>query len=242
MTQLITVDTRVSNNCSSLLDHVYFSDTIKVASSGVIRYGISDHDLIFVILKKNLPKKDKISFSCRNIREYTIDRLSEVINCRDWELFLNSADPNVCWEIMYDNYLLSLNEIALMIEMQNVRDSEPWANSELLKLLRERDAFKHRLVESEYKNENLIKEFNQKRNEARRKVIKSKRDHVLNKIKSKESSPKKYWSELNCVMPVGKKGIEKTKNIINWTDEQGNEVPHDHTADYINRFFLQNWT
>lgn len=79
--------------------------------------------------------------------------------------------------------------------------------------------------------------FNEQRNDVKREVIKSKRLYVLNKIKSKESSPKKYWTELNRVMPVGKKADKKQLKIIELVDERDIEIESGHVANYINKFF-----
>lgn len=79
--------------------------------------------------------------------------------------------------------------------------------------------------------------FNEKRNDVKREVIKSKRLYVLNKIKSKESSPKKYWTELNRVMPVGRKADKKQTKTIELVDESDTEIESDLVANYINKFF-----
>lgn len=50
---------------------------------GVIPHGISDHYLTFISLKRNLPKKSKINFECRKMRNYNRDVLFELINTQD---------------------------------------------------------------------------------------------------------------------------------------------------------------
>lgn len=59
--QLIQRPTCKAKRASTLLDHIYVNCDSYVHLSGNILYGLSDHDLIFVILKRNLPKKDLVS-------------------------------------------------------------------------------------------------------------------------------------------------------------------------------------
>ena len=52
--QLISTPTRVSENKSSLLDHVLTNTQENVLQSGIIEVGLSDHQLIFITRKKSI--------------------------------------------------------------------------------------------------------------------------------------------------------------------------------------------
>jgi hypothetical protein len=45
--QIITEATRVTENCSNILDHIVTSESAKVKNSGVLNCGLSDHQIIF---------------------------------------------------------------------------------------------------------------------------------------------------------------------------------------------------
>lgn len=47
LSQLITTATRTTDTTSSLIDHMYTTINPNLTASGVIKYGLSDHDLIF---------------------------------------------------------------------------------------------------------------------------------------------------------------------------------------------------
>lgn len=83
MTQLIKEPTRVAGNSRTLLDHIYYGNSCDVLNWGVIKYGTSDHDVTFIIMKRNLPKKKKESFACRNLKDFIIDRLKNNLKSVD---------------------------------------------------------------------------------------------------------------------------------------------------------------
>ena len=57
--QVITVPTRVTDQTSTLIDHILTNSPNKVSQSGVIDLGLSDHNLIYYTRKTSLPKSHK---------------------------------------------------------------------------------------------------------------------------------------------------------------------------------------
>jgi Reverse transcriptase (RNA-dependent DNA polymerase) len=53
--QLIKFPTRISNNSATLIDHIYYNKNDFVADAGTLPSDFSDHEIVYVILKK--PKK-----------------------------------------------------------------------------------------------------------------------------------------------------------------------------------------
>lgn len=93
--QTIVKATRICATTSTLIDHIYSNKPEKVDLADVISYGISDHYLTFISLKKNLEKKEKVSFSCRRLANYTLDSLCTQLNTTDWSDFYNEQNPNI---------------------------------------------------------------------------------------------------------------------------------------------------
>ena len=92
--QLITCPTR--EVFSTLIDHILTNSTEKVFQSGVIDYGISDHQLIFCTRKVKRVKSHKHNHMfLRPLKHYTVnllvERLSKV-NFLNYERFSN-IDP-----------------------------------------------------------------------------------------------------------------------------------------------------
>lgn len=100
-------------------------------------YGLSDHNIIYVILKKECVKKKKISFECRNIKQYSVAALREKHDDQDWSLFDDCSDPNVAWYLMHNYFVCALDKIAPFVTLDRIDEKDPWIPSELLSLVRE---------------------------------------------------------------------------------------------------------
>ncbi len=88
LSQLISEPTRISSDNDTTIDHVWTNNSQTYNQSGVIKSGISDHDIIYIVRKK--PPKEPIpntSFTYRDMKGYIIARLNnELVDC-DWDQF-----------------------------------------------------------------------------------------------------------------------------------------------------------
>ena len=57
--QVIPIPTRVTDQTSTLIDHILTNSPDKVSQSGVIDLGLSDHNLSYYTRKTSLPKSHK---------------------------------------------------------------------------------------------------------------------------------------------------------------------------------------
>jgi len=65
-TQLIKEPTRITNNSSTLIDLFLTNEPKKIASTGVMVLGISDHNLIYAIKKLASEKSKPITTQSRS--------------------------------------------------------------------------------------------------------------------------------------------------------------------------------
>lgn len=236
ITQVITCKTRISKTCGSLLDHIYVSDNNNVHDSGTVAYGMSDHYITFINLKRNLEKKDKVSFTCRKMRGYNRDELLNLLENQDYSEFYENTDPNIGWNQLYQIYLRCLDIIVPLIEVYNVNEASPWINAELLDLVRDRDVKKLKCDKVEINDS--FEEFKKLRNKVHREVIKAKRNHVRNCLNKLDPSTKKYWAELNKVAPLSKKKDRDTQGIFALKTTEGTIVKGIEMTNYLNDYFV----
>ena len=105
--------TRITENKSSLLDHVLTNYSEKISQSGVIDIGVSDHQLIYCTRKvlhskANGHKQIKI----RSLKNYTIDAfhlLLSNVTFPNYELF---TDVNAAYTDFINKLMTVINEIA----------------------------------------------------------------------------------------------------------------------------------
>ena len=140
-TQLINTPTRVTNNSSSLIDHIYTNNTDKISQSGVIESGISDHFITFCTrktFKDMVGKHTRIKI--RSMKNYAKDIFVENLKTKNWDIVKQEKeDASIALEIFNTMFLQSIDEICPEKEVRIKGRTEPWINSEILEAMWERD-------------------------------------------------------------------------------------------------------
>jgi len=85
--QVITEPTRITENTSTLIDHIYVPDVNKVVDSGVIHIGISDHSLVFV--NTSIGTHTKVN---KTGHKYQYNRNNKHFNVTDFVTDLNNVN------------------------------------------------------------------------------------------------------------------------------------------------------
>lgn len=229
--QLVKTPTRITPVNQSLLDHIYSNINPEYTRAYVIKYGLSDHDMIGLVIKKPTIKMEHESFTCRTNQYYSIDILQTAIDSCIWTEFEEMPSVEIGWEILYNNYLRALNIAAPLVTLNNVQKRKSWTTPELLRQIRLRDRLKS--ASDSLLNNTAFANFKKTRNKIKRDIIKAKRDFVMSKINTNRSSPRKYWKELKEVFDPKDTGIPELALL----KENGTEVRKESTADYMNEYF-----
>lgn len=237
LSQLINSSTRSTKKSATLIDHIYINNISDVSKSGVIPYGISDHDIVYVLIKREYKKKSIESFWCRSMANFSLTDLKDELSTLNWNDFYSCRNPTRAWELMYHNYVYTLNKIAPFVEMK-VRSRGDWTNASLLNLIRDRDRAKEQcinLVDEDLK-EQKFKEFKEFRGKVKESVISEKRGYIQSKLDVARKDGKLYWTELNQLYP-GKKQKGFAKLTLKLIDSNNVEIPPDQLHDYVNEYF-----
>lgn len=231
--QLINKPTRVTQETCSILDHIYTNINPEYTTAYVIKYGLSDHDMICLIIIKPTQPVPKESFTCRNDANYSLAALQDEIDNCDWTKFDNMLSVDEGWDTMYANYLHALNTIAPFMTIKNVKQRKSWTSPKLLRKMRQRDNLKSQA--DALTNNNSYKEYKKLKNKIKREVIKAKRQYIMNKISDANNNPKQYWKELNNVFNPS--GSERPPPIS--LAEDGIDLPTEEIAEYMNTYFSE---
>lgn len=72
LAQIIKTPTRVTNKTASLIDLIFVPRSIrdKIPFSSTMAYNISDHDMTFLVYKKEAIHKPKVTFTFRDLKNY----------------------------------------------------------------------------------------------------------------------------------------------------------------------------
>lgn len=231
LVQLIKKPTRSTINSQTIIDHIYTNIDRSYTDSGVIKYGLSDHDLVFVNIKKPTYTTPKESFTCRSLTHYSLELLNDELSVIDWSSFDSMNDVDEGWTILYDTYTSTLDKIAPFVTMTNVTKRKCWTTSDLMSLIRERDRCKNKADNTRDKND--YQEFKKMKNKVKRTVIKAKRGYIMSKLEDSSNNPKRYWKELNNLFNPP----DDTRVINISLSDNDKEVSLTDTADFMNEYF-----
>lgn len=138
LNQLITKATRTTSTTSSLLDHVY-TNSERISGSGVVETYISDHLPVYVLIKKKKVIYEKVSFTFRQMRSFSFEKLEDALLSINWDDLYQTEDPDECWDHLYSSMLKVLDDLYPEKTMNNVKKKSEWITQGLFELMKLRD-------------------------------------------------------------------------------------------------------
>ena len=139
----ITSPTRISTNTASCLDVILTNVPVFIKDFGVIETGLSDHCLVYAVLKTKLmrPKADKITR--RSFKNFDQKALLCDLNTVPFLVAYVFDDPDDvywCWEQLYNQVLDNHAPIKTTTKRQTT--SSKFITPDICKFMRERDRLK----------------------------------------------------------------------------------------------------
>lgn len=200
--QLIRKPTRVTVKKSSLIDLLFLSinDIKNVFESDSVEYNISDHDLIYLVYKKEQTTRPSTSFSFRSRKKYNRAVLMYRLENWDWSDFYEASTPDAAWTLLHKAYIEVLNDIAPFQTKENVPYRDEWVDNECILKMKERDSLRGSL---RYTNDDILAgKFREARKLARQLMNRARWKYILEGLQEDQFAPKKYWRRLKQLMFV----------------------------------------
>ena len=116
----------------------------------------------------------------------------------NWSVVTDCNDFNVAWSNFKEIFIEVLDEIAPIRHIRIKTRTEPWMNSEILELIRERDKFL-KLANKNKNNKDLRLKFNSLRNKVQSEIKKAKSVYLKNKIEENKKKPKENMEAIQNV-------------------------------------------
>ena len=209
---MINRPTRKVENSRTLIDVIFSSDTSKIVKCGVSHIGISDHSLVYVIWGKSRgTQPHHVYKTYRNFKNFSESEFQECVSNIDWSLVCNNFDVNESANQFLNLLLKCCNKFAPIRKKKVKKDSLPWINSDILKLMRERDAMKRKAIEINTEDE--WKSYRKIRNYVIAKLKYMKKEYFQSRIEFSRGKVKQTWNHLNRLMSRNKKSSE-ISNVI----------------------------
>ena len=235
LSQQIEKPTRITSSSSSLLDVCITTSPEKVSNSGVIHVGFSDHSLIYIIRKINIPTKTKTikEIEIRNFKKFNKERFLYDLQLMSWEQVDNKEDVNAMWTCFKDLFLKVLDKHAPLISKRvKTKSGLPWVTKDIREQMKERDRLKRTaVINNEERVWNLYKSSKNAVNIALRKA---KKEYYKTQIQNQSGDPKRAWRTVNNIL--GRKHPDGGINEIT-VDNKPISSPGD-IAQLFNDYFI----
>lgn len=227
--QLIDRPTRITNSSNTTIDLILVSDKPKIANSGVIHCGLSDHSITFCtrrVVRAALGYHNTVRI--RSLKNYNSDALKSRLRSVDWSPVFRSKKVDEAWGHFKSLFLMAIDESAPEKTIRTKIRSEPWMNPEILTAIKSRNDTFSKF--SKNKDEQVYEEFKKIRNEVTGKIKKAKEKIIENK-----SNPQQLWKCLKQT-GYGSKLRTKARNMI--LDIGGTVISgNKNVANCLNKFF-----
>ena len=104
--QQINTPTRITEKSSTLIDLLFTNNSHRVIDKGVISSPLSDHCLIFCVIKSGVPKARGRTIEYRSYKHYSKQEFLKDLRDTDWDQALNKEDIDSavgCWNKLFTN-------------------------------------------------------------------------------------------------------------------------------------------
>ena len=202
--QLITSPTRVTENSSSLLDHILTNSTDRVSQSGVVDTSLSDHQLIYCTRKISRIKFNAHKYiRIRSLKNYNqslfLEKLNE-INFPDYSRF---ETVNDAYSDFVGKVTSVIDQIAPMKKIRVKNNSPDWFDAEIHEEIETRDKLFAKFKKSKKSNDH--KNYKKARNKVQHLINKKKKTFVVGKLNENIGKPKELWKSLKSLSLPSKK-------------------------------------
>lgn len=219
LSQLIKEPTRVTLQSSSLIDVILASNTSLVEKSGVEVTHISDHYLVYSILKLKLPKQLSYIVT-RSLKNYSSERFTRDLAQITWQENSIDNDINQKTDNFNQKFLNVLNMHAPIKTIKIKRRLCPFVDREIVVMMKTRNMF-HRIARETGQALDWDR-YRSYKNQVKEKLREAERKFVHNKINNNNNNNNSLWKIIReCIprkeisRPVYSRNVSELANEFN---------------------------
>ena len=167
---MLTLPTRITNNSSSLLDHILTNSADRISQFGIVNVGLSDHQLIYCtrkITRTRLNTHKYVKMRC--FKYYSEDSYVEKLKEIDFPDYSNFTEA---YSDFTGKVASVIDEIAPIKEVRVKSNSQDWFDAEINEEIERQDK--------------LLTKFKKSRSHSDNENYKKSRDKVQRMIREKE--------------------------------------------------------
>ena len=201
---LINVPTRISKNRESCLDVILTNVPAFAKDSGVIHTGLSDHDLVYTVLKTRHMRSKAETITKRSFKTFDKDSFQADLSTVPFSVSYVFDDPDDvywCWHQLYDQ-VLDAHAPKITVK-KRPSPAGVVITDEIRKTIRDRDKQKKRY----YRSRNPLER--ERYRVLRNKVVSMRKKAVQNHFKTlckeKYADQRKFWNTIRPYINSRKK-------------------------------------
>ena len=196
--QLISSPTRVTCNSSTIIDHILTNRANNVSQSGVIDFGISDHNIIFFTRKiKKIKLNQHTYIKYRSFKNYSVNEYEEKLKQANFPNYLNFDNMDAAYCSFLKILMNVIDSLAPSKERRIKGRTQEWFDGEISELISIRNQqykkFKKTLL---HVDKEIFKETKYKVI----KMIKNKKKlYFEKKLQENIGKPKELWKAIKSL-------------------------------------------
>ena len=137
--KMIEKPTRVAETSETLIDVILTNNPTNIKRTEVIPTSIGDHDMVGCVRKLNRSGFKARKIICRDYKNYRPEDMNKDLEAIDWSPFYICQNVNEAWSLM-KNVLVKIFEHHAPKICKNVRGRPaPWLNTDVKKLMNDRE-------------------------------------------------------------------------------------------------------
>jgi len=209
LVQLVKGPTRITNSTRTQIDLIFSNRPDRISKSFNMITGLSDHNMVLISRKltcrrvMNAGNKEFFGIPKNKHEAFKV-----AINNIKWDEILLENDLEISSQILTEKLQSTIHEFSIRIKCKNKKQSLPWMNEKILKLMKERDNALKISTNSKMSTDRF--KFVKLRNTVTRELRKAKADFFIIIAENSNGNSKAIWSQIQ-------KLTGQNISIINWS-------------------------
>ena len=183
--------------------------------------------------KKAKILRRKCTFTGRSYRRYDKNLFQQKIRDADWNEFNNSNTVTSKWNVLLKIITNTIDNMCALKLFKIKQEKQPWITNQLIELIKGKD---HALKRAKKRKDPVLwEEAKRLRNNCTKRLRDARADYINENLNNNLGEQKKFWKNIQNVIPSHKKKNIGTFNLID--ENTGLEI-NDNIAQFINDFFV----
>ena len=236
LTQLVSDYTRVTPTSKSIIDVILSSHPESHLCTGIGKIAMSDHYLVYTVVKSIKPSINEQVHHARRYRCYkNFDQnlfVCEILNSEILKDVCNTDDLHSAWDAWKKEFLRICERHAPIRTARMKRRYNPWINKDILKLMYRRDYAHKRSINNP--SSDIVNEYKALRNDVNIMIENSKKQYYEQLCKDGKTNSNNLWKELKKLSGSVPKNDPNTKLSSDVFNEFYSTLGHNVTKDLAN--------